>query len=548
MRLSRRRFFQATAAAALAPAWVGRRSAHAATEQPFEATWESLVAQYRAPEWFRDAKFGIWAHWSAQCVPERGDWYGRLMYMQGTPFYEYHVKRYGHPSKFGFMEIDNLWKAERWDPRALIELYKAAGAKYFVSLANHHDNFDNFPSRHHAWNSVNVGPKKDIVGTWAKVARAHGLRFGVSNHSAHAWHWWQPAYGYDGDGPLAGVRYDAATLTKADGKGKWWDGLDPQELYTGPNLQMPDGIRGKDAVKAWHDENDGKWVETPPPNNPEFVRKWALRCRDLIDQVRPDLLYFDNYSLPFGQVGLDTAAYYYNASRKWHDGRVEVVANAKMLPPEHRAALVEDIERGASDELRPLPWQTCTCIGQWHYDRPLFERHGYKSAQLVAQTLCDVVAKNGNLLLSVPMRGDGTIDEDERKILGDLTAWMKVHGEGIFATRPWKSFGEGASRPAAGMMSESKRQPFTAEDIRFTTRAEMLYAFVLEAPQANTITIKSLPADRMAGKIERVELLGAADPLRYEHTAQGLTITLPPQTRPQGVWAVRINGRGVVAG
>ena len=162
---------------------------------PFQPTLESL-RQYQVPEWFRDAKFGIWAHWSAQCVPEDGDWYARQMYMQGESQYDYHVKHYGHPSTFGFMEIDNLWKAEAWNPQQLMDLYVDAGAKYFMVLANHHDNFDCYDSRYHNWNSVNVGPKKDIVGTWAALVREHGLRLGVSNHSAHSWHWLQTAYDY----------------------------------------------------------------------------------------------------------------------------------------------------------------------------------------------------------------------------------------------------------------------------------------------------------------------------------------------------------------
>src|SRR5882724_4325997 len=255
---SRRAFIKRSAlAAALAAPWLpscasSRSSANAGVAPgPFEPNWTSLAQNYKCPEWFRDAKFGIWAHWSAQCVPEQGDWYARQMYMQGGSQYNYHVKTYGHPSKFGFMEIDNLWKAEKWDPEALMSLYQRAGAKYFVSLANHHDNFDNYNSKHHAWNSVNVGPRRDIIGTWAKVARRHGLRFGVSNHSAHGWHWFQTAYGYDATGPLTGVRYDAYTLTKADGKGKWWDGLDPQELYTGRNMVIPDGLTGR-AVAQWH--------------------------------------------------------------------------------------------------------------------------------------------------------------------------------------------------------------------------------------------------------------------------------------------------------
>jgi alpha-L-fucosidase len=220
-RLSRRSLLRATAATMGA---TGLPAAQAAPA-PFKPTWESLVGGYRTPDWFRDAKFGIWAHWSAQCVPEAGDWYARQMYMQGGWQYDHHVKTYGHPTQVGFMEMNNRWKAENWDPEALMDLYARAGAKYFVSLANHHDNFDAYDSKYHAWNSVRVGPKKDIVGTWARVARAKGLRFGVSNHSAHAWHWLQTAYGYDPEGPLAGQRYDAFKLTQATARangGKAW--------------------------------------------------------------------------------------------------------------------------------------------------------------------------------------------------------------------------------------------------------------------------------------------------------------------------------------
>jgi alpha-L-fucosidase len=546
MHFSRRRFLKASAALGLAPLASTGVAAMGRASKPFTGTWDSLISQYRAPEWFRDAKFGIWAHWGPQCVPEQGDWYARNMYVQGSSQYQFHVERYGHPSRFGFMEINRLWKAEHWDPQALMKRYVAAGAKYFVAMANHHDNFDAYASRHHAWNSVSIGPKQDIVGTWEKVARAAGLRFGVSNHSGHAWHWFQTAYGYDGEGPLAGVRYDAATLKKADGQGKWWEGLDPQELYTGPNIRMPDGIHGIAEVRAWQDVHTGEWLESAPPNHPELVRKWSLRCRDLIDQYRPDLVYFDNSGLPFEQAGLDMTAYYYNASRGWHGGHLEAVVNAKKLPTARRAALVEDIERGVSEEARPLPWQTCTCLGNWHYDRALFERHGYKSALTVIQMLCDVVAKNGNLLLSVPMRGDGTIDEDERNVLDELAAWMKVNGEAIFGTRPCKVFGEGPPRAGAGMFSEGKTAPYTAEDVRFTTRGGTLYAMTLDAPRGTTVTFKSWATgqtpDKLSGNIERVELLGFEQPLRFEHTAQGLTITLPSQRAAGGVTTFRIQG------
>ena len=345
---------------------------------PFQPNWESLEEHYHCPDWFRDAKFGIWAHWSAQCVPEKGDWYARRMYLPGDGDYKDHLQRYGHPSEYGFKDIDNLWHAENWDPEKLMQLYKAAGAKYFVALANHHDNFDCYDSKYHDWNSVRVGPHKDIVGTWAKAARENGLRFGVSNHSAHAWHWFQVAYGYDPDGPMAGVRYDGF-LTKAEGKGKWWEGLDPQELYTGPNMVVPATLNTIQEVNSWHKKNDAEWIELPP-NNPRFVNTWFLRCQDLIDKYHPDLIYFDDTELPLGQTGLDIAADYYNANMAWHGGNLEAVLTAKKLKPEHRAGVVEDYERGFSDRFKPAPWQTCSCIGQWHYNRDLFDHHSYKKS------------------------------------------------------------------------------------------------------------------------------------------------------------------------
>ena len=186
--LTRRTLFRQ--ASALGLSGLLPAAAQASKTGPFTPDWTSLVSGYRTPDWFRDAKFGIWSHWGPQCVPEFGDWYGRLMYVQGSHTYEHHLKTYGHPGRFGFMEFNNRWKAERWEPEALIQLYRKAGARYFVAMANHHDNLDMFDSAHHAWNTLNVGPRRDIVGTWEKIARREGLRFGVSNHGAHAWHWW----------------------------------------------------------------------------------------------------------------------------------------------------------------------------------------------------------------------------------------------------------------------------------------------------------------------------------------------------------------------
>ena len=512
---------------------------------PFQPVWESLVKNYQCPEWFRDAKFGIWAHWSAQCVPEQGDWYARHMYIQGMRQYEYHVRTYGHPSTFGFMEMDNLWKADKWEPEKLMVLYKRAGAKYFVALANHHDNFDAYDSKYHAWNSVNVGPKRDIVGTWAEVARKAGLRFGVSNHSAHAWHWFQTAYGYDGDGPLAGVRYDAAVLTKADGRGKWWEGLDPQELYTGPNIKIPDGISGAKAVADWHEANDRPWTEEPPPMNPAFTEKWFLRCQDLVDKYRPDLVYFDNTGLPLGQAGLDVTAHYYNAGLNWHDGRLETVVTAKNMPPERRAALVEDIERGTADQIRPAPWQTCSCIGDWHYNRDVAEKNRYKTVDQVVDMLADIVSKNGNLLLSIPVRGNGTLDDHEIDFLKAMAKWMDVNGEAIFDTRPWKVFGEGPTQAGSGMFGESKGKPYTAEDVRFTTKGGVLYAILLGWPGEKTAVVKSLAlngpyvADQ---RITDVSLLGYDKKVQWSQDAGGLWVSMPAEQPCENAVVLKIKG------
>ncbi|RYD25063.1 MAG: alpha-L-fucosidase, partial [Lysobacteraceae bacterium] len=363
---------------------------------PVKPKWSSLVSAYRYPDWFRDAKLGLWSHWGPQAEPEQGDWYGRFLYMQGHPMYEHHLKTYGHPSKTGMMNIMNRWTADRWDADALIERYKKAGAKYFMSLACHHDNLDCYDSRYHAWNSLRVGPKRDVVGIWEKAARKAGLKFGVSNHAAHAWHWYQTGYAYDPTGPLKGVRYDASTLRKTDGAGKWWDGLDPQQLYTGAHMAAPNGIDSIAAMNDWHDKNDGQWMEHGPKDAPGYAAKWLLRQTDLIDKYKPDMVYFDDYELPFGPIGLEAVADYYNRSIEWH-GKIDVVLTAKKIQPAHRFGLLEDVERGFTNHIWDEPWQTDTCLGDWFYNVARLRDKSYKSAPEVIQRLADVVSKNGNL-------------------------------------------------------------------------------------------------------------------------------------------------------
>jgi alpha-L-fucosidase len=539
MRITRRVLMAGLTAAA---GWQSRaQNARQIATGSFRPTWESLL-NYKAPEWFRDAKFGIWAHWTAQCVPEQGDWYARQMYIQGHAQYNAHVARYGHPSKFGFMEIDNLWKAEKWEPQALMELYVKAGAKYFVALANHHDNFDCYNSTHHEWNSMKVGPRKDIVGTWAGLARKHNLRFGVTNHSAHAWHWFQTAYGYDPEGPQAGVPYDGF-LRKEDGKGKWWEGLDPQNLYTGPTMVMPKGLTTIRAAQDWHNQNDRKWTEEPPAANPRFVERWFLRCKELLDKYQPDLLYFDDTELPLGQAGLDIAAHFYNSNMRNKRGRLEAVLTSKGLQPDHVGAMVLDIERGRADRILPAAWQTDTCIGDWHYRRATFESHRYKTADQVIKMLVDIVSKNGNLLLNIPLRGDGSIDEDERKFLADISTWVPRNGEAIYGTRPFSVYGEGAPDTAGTRnFNESNTRPYTAADIRFTARGNTLYAIALAWPQDRKLTIRTLAqgSTHYPREVGRVELLGASGPLEFTRGAEGLVVTLPPDKPNPYAFALKI--------
>ena len=507
---------------------------------PYAPTWDSLK-QYQCPEWFRDAKFGIWAHWTAQCQPEQGDWYARLMYMEGTRQYNYQVKNYGHPSKFGFKDIDNAWHAEKWDPERLMKLYKEAGAKYFVAMSCHHDNFDCWNSKYQPWNSVNVGPHKDIVGTWAKIARANGLKFGVSNHSSQAWHWLQVAYDHDMDGPLKDVPYDGY-LTKADGKGTWWDGLNPQDLYTGVHLHPPATVQTADELNKWQDQMNGQNWSKAPEDDPAYTTKWFNRLKDLVNQFNPDLLYFDDSMAPLGEAGMNIFADYYNQNLARHGGRMEGVLNTKNVPANLQSTLVDDYERGQAKKIAASPWQTDTCLGDWHYDRSIYEHHGYKTVKQVVHMLADIVSKNGNLLLNVPLRGDGTLDSDEEEFLHGMATWTKTNGEAIYGTRPWSIFGEGPSGTKGGMFSEGGEENYTGADFRFTRKGDTIYAIALGWP-GKQATIQSLASGSplVWGDIKKVELLGSGA-LKWNRTAEGLVIDLPETAPGDHAFAFKITG------
>ena len=513
-------------------------SAPSVHKGPFEPTWDSL-SKYQVPDWFRDAKFGMWAHWGPQCEPEAGDWYARSMYQEDSWQYKFHVEKYGHPSKFGFKDVINVWKADKWNPEELVNLYKDSGAKYFMAMANHHDNLDLYDSKYQPnWNSVKVGPKKDIIAGWEKAARKAGLPFAVSVHAAHAWTWYETSQRSDKNGALAGVPYDG-NLTKADGKGTWWEGLDPQELYAQNHPLSKNSSDNVGIHSQWN------WEDGASIPSKEYIESFHNRTIDLIDKYNPDLVYFDDTAFPLWPIsdaGLRIAAHMYNKSLR-KNKTVQAVITGKILDEQQKKAMVWDIEKGQSNSIEPLPWQTDTCIGNWHYDRGVYKDKRYKSAKTVIHTLIDVVSKNGNLMLNIPVRGDGSIDELEREIVVEIGVWMKLNSKSIYGTRPWKIFGEGPQQESAGALTaqgfnEGKGKPYTSEDIRFVQKDKILFATVMAWPESGTAIIKSLGKSNPyhTETIRQIRLVSTGEKLKFKQNSDALEVSFPNQ-KPEASYA-----------
>jgi alpha-L-fucosidase len=455
-------------------------------EGPFKPNDESLT-QYQYPEWFRDAKFGIWAHWGPQAVPRQGDWYAKRMYQEKDPAYKYNLEHYGHPSVFGYKDIIPLWKAEKWDPDKLMELYKKAGAKYFVSMGTHHDNFFLWDSKIHKWNAVNMGPKKDVLGIWQQAAKKQGLKFGVSEHLGASFTWFQSAHLSDKEGPKAGVPYDGANPQYSD-------------LY---------------HAKATPD--DQGWLT----NNLVFQVEWFSCIKELIDNYHPDLLYSDS-GMPFEDVGRSLISHYYNQDIAANNGNLNVVYTCKQ---KSEGKWVEDLERGVKDTASQYPWQTDTSIGDWYY------RTGqkYKTANNVIQMLVDIVSKNGNLLINVVQTPEGDLEPDMLEILQDIGVWTAANSEGIYGSRPWLTFGEVSPETAAfkpGRFNENFK--YNAKDIRFTTKDGNLYAFCLGTPSGD-IVIKSLSSNstNISTPVASVRMLGSDQKIHWSRNESGLVIKKP---------------------
>ncbi len=506
MNYSRRQVLQILGAAGVAAAGRlgGQQNAGLPiTPGPFSGNRDSLKA-YRIPEWFGAAKFGIWSHWGPQSAVGDGDWYARNMYREGTPQYDYHRKRFGPQSKVGYKDLIHLYTADRWDADALMDLYVKAGAKYFVSMGVHHDNFDLWNSRYQKrWNAVASGPRKDVVGIWAAAARRRGLRFGVSEHLSNSFDWFVPAHLSDTQGEFAGVPYDGQVPQFAD-------------LYHDYTGMASDFLR------------------TAQPMGRVAPERWKLqyfnRIRDLVGQHKPDLLYTDG-GIPFEEYGLALVADLYNLSAATHEGSVEAVYNSKVVNDCAVGTCSLDRERGVLDGISAEPWQTDTCIGEWHYKLGI----QYKPAKKVIDLLVDIVSKNGNLLLNFPLPASGELDGDERKVLAGITEWMQVNSEGIFNSKPWKVHGEGPSLQvkAGGGMNEDKVPDLSVADVRFTRKGPLAYAFVQGRPSGQ-VRIASFGLDNQSAsaRIAGVRILGLNAALKFRQTPLALEVDTPEHLPP----------------
>ena len=465
--------------------------------EKFNPTFESL-SKFKCPDWFRDAKFGIWSHCGPQSVPMCGDWYARHMYLQDYDQYNYHVRHYGHPSKFGYKDICKLWKAEKFEPEKLMDLYYKAGARYFISIAMHHDHFFNFPSKLNKFNSVEMGPGKDICGLWQAAAKKYNMPFGLTEHLGASFSWWRTNKGSDRYGLMKGVPYDG---NDPDYKDFYFD-----------NFEHANGDLG--SINPWYTPNE------------KFREYWFNVMKELIDLYKPEMLYSDG-ALPFGRHwhfddgsdadlsnckwGLEAVAYLHNTVEN-------AVYTQKSSQPDMHSVSILDVERSQLAGISDEPWQTDTCIGGWFYDAKLT----LKKPDHVIEMLVDIISKNGTMLLNIPQRPDGTIDDDAVFVLEELGKWFVVCSEGVYSTRPWREFGEGDTKVLIDGFTENKTD-WNSSDYRFTIKDNTLYAFMLKPSETRTAVIKSLTDSE---RVKRVRLLGVGEvPFSQEYGA--LVVKLP---------------------
>lgn len=456
------------------------------SQGPFTDTWTSLC-QYKVPEWYEDAKFGIYIHWGVYAVPAFGnEWYPRHMYLEGRPEYEHHRKKYGDQKQFGYKDFIPMFRAEKFDPAEWMDLFEAAGAKYVMPVAEHHDGFQMYKSRLSNWNAAEMGPKRDVLGELKREANARGLVFCASDHRAeHCW-FFNGGLNFDSDVPLNPEFYD---------------------------IQVP----YEESDRAKHD----LYAPVPPKAH---LDNWLARLCELVDEYRPSVVWFDWWiqQVVFRPYLRKFAAYYYNRAAEWGVG---VAINYKYASFMLRSA-VFDVERGQLETIRPVLWQTDTAIAKnsWGYT----EDNDFKNPVDIVGDLIDIVSKNGVMLLNVGPRADGTITDEDRHVLLEIGKWLKANGEGIYGTRPWIRFGEGPTKIKEGAFSDTSRSLFVPEDIRYTFKPGKIFAFCMKRPLDGVVRLKSLArcfGDDADYDVKGVRMLGSG-PVPYERDEVSMTIRI----------------------
>lgn len=473
-------------------------------EGPFRPEWESLQ-NYKVPEWYMDAKFGIFIHWGVYSVPAFGsEWYPRLMYIEGSEEYKHHIATYGRQDKFGYKDFIPLFKAEKFDPAAWARLFKESGAKYVVPVFEHHDGFAMYDSGLSDWTAARMGPHRDLMGDLAQAVRAEGLHLGASSHRVE------------------------------------------HNFFLGVGRTIPSDVN--DPTYAAFYGPAHHWVEnkrgTPLSNDFTFVSKawtddWLARSAEIVQKYHPEIMYFDWWiGQPSVRENLTRfASFYYNATLK-PGGPVGVINYKDFAMHEQSAVL--DIERGQLSGIRPLYWQTDTSISNksWGY----IENDTFKSPQFVIHQLIDIVSKNGNLLLNIGPRSDGTIPAEVQQVLREVGSWLKINGDAIYGTRAWKIYGEGPTNVTEGSFHDTDTQPYTPKDFRFTKKGDVLYAIELGWPSNREAVIHSLGRSASGDhpKIGSVTLLGSDSKLAFEQREDGLHIQLPERSPGKYAYSFRI--------
>ncbi len=474
-----------------------------AKEGPYRPDWGSLQT-YQEPQWYKDAKFGIFIHWGLYSVPAFGsEWYSRNMYVQGTSEFKHHVETYGPQNKFGYKDFLPMFKAEHFDPKAWAQLFHEAGAKYVMPVGEHHDGFPMYMSNLTDWCAGKMGPKRDILGELAAAIRSEGMHFATSSHRIE--HDWFMDGGRSFDSDVSDPKY-AAFYGPAH-----------------PRLVKP--------------EYEDRLIQDWTYLSPAFKDEWLARTAEIVEKYHPDLIFFDWW---IGEPSMRDqlsrfAAYYYNQGAKRGTG---AIINYKHDAFQENSAIL-DIERGQLTDIRPLHWQTDTSLSNksWGY----IENDTFKTPEFVIHQLADVVSKNGNLLVNIGPRADGTIPEQAQTILRQVGAWLKVNGEAIYGTRPWSKYGEGPTKVVGGSFHDTETKPYAAEDFRFTTKGQDLFAIELGWPSNGESVIHSLGKNSAEGRvIEDIVLLGSDAKLDWQQAADGLHVKLGSTPRGKFAYVFRI--------